>query len=652
MMDKKATPLIPRQVLFGNPDRAQVRLSPDGRYISFLAPLAGVLNVWVGPSDNPAAARAVTADTVRGIRTYAWAYTSRHVLYLQDKGGDENWRLHVVDLESGTVTDLTPFEGVRARVEHLSLRFPTRVMVGLNDRDPALHDLYLIDIETGERELVLQNEGYAVYEVDHSYSVRLAVKMTPDGGQTVYHRLDDGSWEPYLDIPMADALTTFPITYDASGEQLYVQDSRDRDTAALYVWDAATRTKTLLAQDTRADSGQVLWHPQTRAAQAVAFVYQRQEWRVLDDDIAPDLACLATVSHGDVQIVSRTLADNDWIVAYLLDDGPVAYYHYHRQNKQATFLFTSESDLEGLELASMHSVVIRSRDGLDLVSYYSLPVGSDSRTPGIPDAPLPMVLDVHGGPWGRDSWGYNPLHQWLANRGYAVLSVNFRASTGFGKAFVNAGNLAWGAQMHEDLLDAVAWAVDQGIAAPERVAIMGGSYGGYATLAGLTMTPDVFACGVNIVGPSNLVTLLETIPPYWKPQIELFTTRVGDHRTEEGRAFLASRSPLTYADRMVRPLLIGQGANDPRVKQAESGQDRPGYAKQGHSRHVCAVPGRGTRFRPTGKPHGFLCRGGGLSWKLSRRPGRDAGRRSHRLLPHRAGRSGSGARHRAGAART
>jgi dipeptidyl aminopeptidase/acylaminoacyl peptidase len=220
----------------------------------------------------------------------------------------------------------------------------------------------------------------------------------------------------------------------------------------------------------------------------------------------------------------------------------------------------------------MHPFVIPSRDGLNLVSYYTLPLGSDSDDDGIPDAPLPAVLAVHGGPWGRDVWGYNAQHQWLANRGYAVLSVNFRASTGFGKAFVNAGNREWGHKMHDDLIDAVEWAVEAGIADRDKIAIMGGSYGGYATLAGLTFTPETFACGVDIVGPSNLVTLLETTPPYWKPQIEMLTSRVGDHRTKEGRAFLKKCSPLTYADKICRPLLIGQGANDPRVKQAEADQ--------------------------------------------------------------------------------
>jgi dipeptidyl aminopeptidase/acylaminoacyl peptidase len=306
----------------------------------------------------------------------------------------------------------------------------------------------------------------------------------------------------------------------------------------------------------------------------VAYTYTRQRWAVLDNDIAEDFAFLPTVAEGDFDIQARTLDDTQWMVAYTIDNGPVHYYLYDRPTKQATFLFTNRQALEGLPLAKMHSAVIPARDGLKLVSYYTLPVGREETGGDLvrPVEPLAMVLLVHGGPWGRDGWGYHAIHQWLANRGYAVLSVNFRGSTGFGKAFVNAGNLEWGARMHDDLLDAVQWATDAGIADPDRVAIMGGSYGGYATLAGLTFSPETFACGVDIVGPSNLVTLLETVPPYWEPMMKVLTTRVGDHRTEAGRAFLRSRSPLTYVDNIQRPLLIGQGANDPRVKQAESDQ--------------------------------------------------------------------------------
>ncbi|HOU41361.1 MAG TPA: S9 family peptidase, partial [Promineifilum sp.] len=306
--------------------------------------------------------------------------------------------------------------------------------------------------------------------------------------------------------------------------------------------------------------------------QAVAFNYERKHWQVLDPVIAADLDYLAGVADGEVEITSRSLDDQYWLVANVVDDGPARYYLYDRAAGTAEFLFTNRAELEGLPLAKMRPAVVPARDGLNLVVYYTLPPDSDSDGDGIPDAPRPMVFLPHGGPWGRDAWGFHGWHQWLANRGYAVLSVNFRSSTGFGKAFTNAGDFEWGGKILADQQDGVQWAIAQGIADPARVAVMGGSFGGFSTLAGLTFYPEVFACRVDIVGPSNLITLLETIPPYWQPMIELFTTRVGDHRTEAGRALLRAHSPLTYVDRIVRPLLIAQGANDPRVKQAESDQ--------------------------------------------------------------------------------
>ncbi len=568
------TPLIPRAVLFGNPDKTQARLSPDGAQISYLAPANGVLNVWVGPVADPATARPVTNDTGRGIRFHSWAYTNQHIIYLQDKGGDENWRIYSVDLASGAISDLTPIEGVQARIEKISPESPTEILISLNDRNPQLHDLYIVNLATAERRLVLENEGFFGFVTTDNYAAPLAIRMTPDGGCEWLKRSVDGQWTLFAQFEMEDTLTTSPIGFNKAGDVLYLTDSRGRDTAALAAIDWQSGEKQILSADPRADVGTPLIHPTQKHIQAVAYTYERERWEILDQAIAADLAYLQTVADGEIGVVDRTLDDQQWVVAYTLDNGPVRYYRYDRPQKQATFLFTNRTALENLPLAKMHPVVIQARDHLNLVSYYTLPVGSERPGAGEtrPVEPLAMILLVHGGPWGRDEWGLNSLHQWLANRGYAVLSVNFRASTGFGKAFANAGNLAWGAQMHDDLIDAVNWAVAAGIADPARVAIMGGSYGGYATLAGLTFTPEVFACGVDIVGPSNLVTLLETIPPYWQPMIEMFTKRVGDPNTAEGLALLKTRSPLTYADRIQRPLLIGQGANDPRVKQAESDQ--------------------------------------------------------------------------------
>ncbi|MEX2119511.1 MAG: alpha/beta fold hydrolase [Pirellulales bacterium] len=566
-------PLIGREALFGNPNRAAARLSPDGARLSYLAPVNGVLNVWVGPVDKPSAARPVTKDEKRGIRIYFWAFTNEHIIYLQDAGGDEDWHVYCVDLASGETKDLTPLEKVNAQIEVVSHRVPGEIMVALNNRDPEVHDLYRVDLATGKRSLVEENtERFMGYVVDEDFKVRFASRFTDDGGNEILQSDGKGGWSDFVKIPIEDTLTTSPAGFNKKGDVLYLIDSRGRDTGALTAWDLNSGRQQVLAENDKADIGGVLAHPTENTIEAVSFTYARKEWQVLDPAVAADLEFLKSQADGEVEVTSRTLDDKLWTVAYLLDDGPVKYYLYDRRAKKATFLFNNRDDLEGLPLVKMHPVVIRSRDGLDLVSYLTLPPGTDSDGDARPDAPLPLVLNVHGGPWARDAWGYDPEHQMLANRGYAVLAVNYRGSTGFGKNFGNAGNLEWAGKMHDDLVDAVEWAVAEKIADPGRVAIMGGSYGGYATLVGLTFTPEVFACGVDIVGPSNILTLLSSIPPYWQPVVQMFKDRVGDYTSEEGKEFLTSRSPLTHVERIQRPLLIGQGANDPRVKQQESDQ--------------------------------------------------------------------------------
>jgi dipeptidyl aminopeptidase/acylaminoacyl peptidase len=565
-------PLIPRIVLFGNPDRTLVRISPDGATLSWLAPRDGVLNVWVAPRQDLEAAQPVTQDTGRGIRFYGWAYTNQHILYIQDKNGDENWRLYIVDLKTNQVRDLTPFDGVRAQIQVVSHKIPQEIVVGLNNRDERFHDLYRLNLISGDMTLMLQNDSFLNFDVDDDYQVRDGARMTPDGGVEIMLRTVSG-WEPWDSIPAEDMMTTNTVSFDKTGKFLFMMDSRGRNTSALMEIELATKQARLLAEDPRADAGDVVIHPTEKHVQAVSFTYERKSWQILDSAIEPDLTYLRTVADGEVEIVSRTLDDKLWVVAYLVDNGPVRYYQYDRAARKASFVFTNRKALESQPLVKMIPAVFKSSDGdFDLVAYYSLPAGSDSNHDGIPDQPLPMVFMPHGGPWGRDFWGYNSWHQWMANRGYAVLCVNFRSSTGLGKAFTNAGDKVWGTKIMQDQIDAVQWAIGAGIADRARVAVMGGSFGGYSTLAGLTMFPETFACGVDLVGPSNLITLLESMPPYWKPMLEMFTTRVGDHRTEEGRALLKKHSPLTYVDHICRPLLIGQGANDPRVKQAESDQ--------------------------------------------------------------------------------
>lgn len=566
--------LISRDILFGNPDRAAPRISPDGKRLAFLAPVDGVLNVWVGPAGDLAAAKPVTQEKVRNLRIFYWAYTSDHILFAQDKGGDENWHIFSVDLKTNETKDLTPVDGIQARIQAVSFKHPNDVLIGMNDRDKKNHDVYRVNIRSGERKLMQKNEkGFAGFEVDADFKIRLATATLPDGGSEIFEPDGKDGWKSFAKIGQEDSLTTDAVLFNAAGNQLYMFDSRGRDTAALTTFDMRSKKSAVAAEDAKADMSGVLVHPKELRVQAVSSTFDRKRWQVLDKTIQPDLDYLRGVDKGDLEVLSRSLDDKRWVVAYLLDDGPVKYYLYDRDKKpQATFLFTNQKALEGLPLTKMHPRVIKARDGLDLVSYLSLPKASDPDLDGKPDKPLPMVLLVHGGPWGRDMWGYNSMHQWLANRGYGVLSVNFRGSTGFGKKFINAGDKQWAKTMHDDLIDAVNWATSSGIADKSKVAIMGGSYGGYATLVGLTFTPDTFACGVDIVGPSNLITLLSTIPPYWTPILNMFTARVGDHRTEEGKKLLNERSPLNFVERIKRPLLIGQGANDPRVKQAESDQ--------------------------------------------------------------------------------
>ena len=565
--------LISRKVLFGNPERTSVRLSHYGTHISYLAPVDGVMNVWVAPVDAVEEARPVTEDKGRGIRIHFWTYNPSYITYLQDRGGDENWHVYAVNVETGESRDLTPYDGVQAIPKEGSPKLPDEVLIAINRRDPQLHDLYRVNILTGESELIVTNDFGSVGIIsDRDFKPRLAAVLTPDGGSKVLALSESEEWEMTMTIDAEDDLTTWPLYLDVDGRTLYMFDSRGRDTSALMAVDMETGETKELAVDARVDVEDTIEHPVTGRPQAVGFEYDRFVWKILDDSIAADIERIDDKDRGEFAVRSRTLDDGKWLIEYVRDDGPKTYYLYVRETGELKHLFSDRPELEPAPLAPMHSAIVKSRDGLDLMVYYTLPVGSTDDDPECPSRPLPMVLRVHGGPTGRDSWGYDAEHQLHANRGYAVLSVNFRGSTGFGKGFINAANLEWGGAMHDDLIDAVEWAVAEGIADPTRVAILGASYGGYAVLVGLTFTPGVFACGVDLVGISNLNTFMDNAPPYWMPIMTFLRSRVGDNTTEAGRRFLAERSPMSRVDSIVRPLLIGQGANDPRVKQAESDQ--------------------------------------------------------------------------------
>jgi dipeptidyl aminopeptidase/acylaminoacyl peptidase len=556
-------PLIPREVLFGNPERANPQLSPDGKYLAYIAPDdKNVLQVWlrtVGQEDD----RPITADKKRGIRAYFWTYDGEHLIYMQDADGDENFHCYSVDIHANIVRDLTPFQGVKAQPIELEPEFPDQFIVGMNLNDPQVFDVYRVNLNTGAVEFDTKNPGNIVsWMADPQFQIRVAVAATPDGGSDLLYRdTPEQDWEVLRHWGPDDE--GYPVGFSKDGKTLYMVGSHEANAQRLLALDLTSRSEQVIAEDAQYDVGGVVTHPTERTLQAVAFYRDKLEWQILDPAIAADFEALAQVRSGEFGIGSRTLADDRWLVTYTTDDGPVYYYTYDRATRTSTLLFSNQPVLESLSLASMQPVSYTARDGLTIHGYLTTPVG-------IPARHLPTVLLVHGGPWARDTWGFDPEAQWLANRGYAVLQVNFRGSTGYGKAFLNAGNREWAAKMHDDLIDAVNWLVAQEISDPNKIAIMGGSYGGYATLVGLTFTPEVFAAGVDIVGPSNIITLLKSIPPYWEPIKAQMYHRIGNLDTEE--EFLKSRSPLFFIDRIQKPLLIGQGANDPRVKQAESDQ--------------------------------------------------------------------------------
>jgi dipeptidyl aminopeptidase/acylaminoacyl peptidase len=585
--------LIPREVLFGNPERLSPRISPDGTRLAWIAPHEGVLNVWIAPTSAEggvdwAAAQVVTEDTDRGIRMFAWAHDGRHLLYLQDTGGDENWRLHDVDLETMQRRDLTPFDGVQARLIAMERKFPTEVLVGLNRDNAELHDVYRLDLVTGELTKEVDNSGFIDWIADAQLAVRGAAAPQPDGGIVLLVRdTADAPWRELLTIPADDALTSDVIAFSEDGSSLLGTSSVGANTGRLVRVDVATGAQEVLAADPEADVGGVRLHPDTREPQIVTFEKDRSEYVVLDPSVADDLAAIRALHPGDPMFAGHDDADATWLVGFTNDSGAIPFFAYDRASKAGRFLFEHQPALSRYELAPMEPFSFTSRDGLTVHGYATFPPGADR-------SGLPTVLNVHGGPWARDAWGFDPEAQWLANRGYLCVQVNYRGSTGYGKAFVNAGDREWGGKMQDDLTDAVAYVIGQGWADPARVAIYGGSYGGYAALAGATFTPDVFCCAVDIVGPSNLKTLIETIPPYWAPMIAQFHRRVGDPAQDAD--FLWSRSPLSRVRDIRIPLLIAQGANDPRVKQAESEQIVAALIEAGIDHEYLLFPDEGHGF--------------------------------------------------------
>lgn len=559
-----SVPLIPRSVLFGNPERLAPKLSPDGKRLAYIAPDEDVLNVWlrtVGEEDD----RPVTQDRDRGVRSYFWAHNNQHLLYLQDQGGNENWRLYAVDLKTGKVHDYTPFDNVQTQVLQRDKRFPDELLIGMNKDNPQVHDVYRLHLQTGELTKVAENPGNIMgWVADAQFQVRAAVAANPDGSLSLLYRENhEAQWQTLQNWAMEDSLNSSPSHFSKDGQSLYLLDSSGANAARLIRLDLASGEREVLAEDQQYDVSGFFVDQDSYEVLAVSFMRARNEWQVLNPKVQADFDFLRGFSSGDFEVINRDDANQSWLIAYEYDDGPMAYYALERSSHSMTFLFEHQPALKEYTLAEMEPISFTARDGLTVHGYISYPKGLEREN-------LPLVLNVHGGPWWRDTWGFHPEAQWLANRGYACLQVNYRGSTGYGKAFLNAGDREWAGKMHDDLLDAVEWAVSEGGIDRHRVAIYGGSYGGYAALVGATFTPEVFRCAVDMVGPSSLITLIESFPPYWSTMLDNFKRRVGDPETE--MEFLKSRSPLFKVDHIQIPLLIAQGANDPRVTVREAEQ--------------------------------------------------------------------------------
>jgi dipeptidyl aminopeptidase/acylaminoacyl peptidase len=559
------TGLVARKIFFDNPDVGSVRISPDGQTVSWLAPIGGVRNLFVAPLADLAAARAVTHATDRNLSTfYRWAHSNRHLVFFQERDGDENWRASSVDIVDGVIVPLTPQRGVKAYWQEADRKFPEEMLFKHNARDKRYFDLFRVNIVTGKSELVFENNEFAWYVTDSDFQLRIGVRFMPDGSAEWLERRNDGTWTPFMTVPIGDYDSTQLLDFSADGKTLYMLDSRGRDKAAFFAVDMATRQDILLAVDDEADMVHVDFDFVQRRPFAARANRDRVRWHAVDPSASQDLADLAGYGAGDVEIIDHS-ADNRFVtVFYERDTESGEYALLDRQTRKVRSLFKQRKALDNVSLRKMRPVIIPARDGLRLNGYLTLPSAGAGN--------LPMVLVIHGGPYLRDVWGFNSVHQWLANRGYAVLSVNYRGSTGFGKAFVTAADKEWGGRMHDDLIDAVDWAVAQGIADPKRVGFYGASYGGYSALTAATRTPEVFACIVDVFGISNLITFMTTIPPYWGPWFSIWKNRLGDPGTEQGRAFLTERSPLTHIDRAIRPILIAQGMRDVRVVAAESEQ--------------------------------------------------------------------------------
>ncbi|MBA3514556.1 MAG: S9 family peptidase [Pyrinomonadaceae bacterium] len=594
-------PLIDRELFFGDPEISGAQISPDGKFIAFIKPFKGTRNVWVKRTEEPFdAAKPITADKSRPVTQYFWSRDGKYILFVQDKAGDENYNVFAVNPADNpaagedvpSARNLTDAKGIRASIYAVPRSEPDTMYVGMNDRDKAWHDLYKVKISTGERTLIRQNtERITGWVFDLKDQLKLATRAA-ENGDTEVLRVDDKGFTKVYSCNVFESCG--PVQYHKDGQRVYFLTNKGAgiDLTRLVLFNPATGREETVESDplNRVDFSGASFSE--LSDELIATTYNDERVRIYwkDKSFEADYKLLQKkLPDREISFSDSTKDERLWLISAFSDTEPGERYLFDRQTKKLTLQYRVREKLPRTAMAPMKAVRYKSSDGLEIPAYLTLPKGVAPKN-------LPAIVVPHGGPWGRDSWGYNGFAQFLANRGYAVLSPNFRASTGYGKKFLDAGNKEWGQKMQDDVTWGAKYLIAQGIADPKRIGIMGGSYGGYATLAGVTFTPDMYAAGVSIVGPSNLITLLESIPPYWEQIRKLFYERMGDPNTPEGKAQLLRQSPLSSADKIRTPLLVVQGANDPRVNKRESDQIVIALRDRGFPVEYIVAPDEGHGF--------------------------------------------------------
>ena len=596
-------PLIDRELLFDAPEIAGGQISPDGKFISFIKPYKGTQNIWIKKLEEDfTAAKPITADTIRPIRSYFWTRDGKYILYSQDKGGDENFNIYAVDPKEAPAAgsdipenrDLTNLKGVRVFIYAVPYTDPDAIYIGLNDRDKAWHDLYKMKISTGERTLIRQNSAtdrITGWVFDWNDQLRLANRANSDGSNDILRVDAKELVKIYTSTVFEEA---YPLAFDKENKRVYMQTNKgdNIDLSQLILFDPETLQEEVVESDPlkRVDLGNVFISDKSKEIIYTSYEDERNRIYWKDKSFEEDYNLIKKeLPNTDVYFTSSTTDENYWMLSASADVDPGSTYLFDRTTKKLTFQYRPRPNIPVADLSEMKAISYKSSDGMEIPAFLTLPKGLEPKN-------LPVVVFPHGGPWARDGWGYNSYAQFLANRGYAVLAPNFRSSTGYGKKFLNAGNNQWGEKMQDDLTWGVKYLIKEGIADSTRIGIMGGSYGGYATLAGVAFTPEGYACGVSIVGPSNLITLLNSIPPYWEAGRVVFHIRMGDPNTPEGKAQLERQSPLNSANKIKAALLVIQGANDPRVNKAESDQIVIALRERGFPVEYIVAPDEGHGF--------------------------------------------------------